>query len=681
MIRLAPLIAASLLATSASAQAPEPAGLFQGRDLFSLQTASDPQVSPDGRMIAYVRATGDVMNDRMTRSIWLVDVASGKQQPVGSDTAQSSSPRWSPDGERLSYVASAEGERSQLRVRWTRTGDSARVVTTAEAPQQIVWSPDGKRLAFLMFTPSDPPRLGSAPPKPEGARWADPLRIEDRLPWRTDAEGVLRYGTRQLYVVSADGGAPRQLTFGPHGAGGAPAFSPDGRHLFYSAGPDLSFEDAEIWRVPVEGGDPVRITSRDGPDVQPVVSPDGRLVAYIGYDDTGTGHHDTRLYVANPDGSGSRVLTAGLDRSVSSPIWSPDSRSVYVQYVDRAVGRVARIGLDGRVMPVAEGVAGGELDRPNKGGSFHIGGGITAFTTADSMRPAEVAVSAGGRTRRLTDLNADLIATRRLARIEPLEVVSSKDGARIDAWLVLPPNRRPGERVPLILEIHGGPAQSYGPFFATDMQLYAGAGYAVLYANSRNSTSYGQAFARWYGAGHEPFADYEDLMSAVDAAIAAGVADPDQLFVTGGSYGGYAAAAIIGKTDRFRAAAIQKPVINWTSKVLTNDLAVAQAESLMGVAPWEDPNLYWRHSPLSLVGNVKTPTLVVVGERDYRTPASESEQYYTALRMRGVPASYIVVPGAGHGNLTGRPSQSAAKASAIIAWFQRYRAQQPRASQ
>jgi dipeptidyl aminopeptidase/acylaminoacyl peptidase len=233
-----------------------------------------------------------------------------------------------------------------------------------------------------------------------------------------------------------------------------------------------------------------------------------------------------------------------------------------------------------------------------------------------------------------------------------------------------------GKKYPLILEIHGGPYTSYGPVFSTDDQLYAAAGYLVLYTNPRGSTSYGEEFANQIQHDY-PSHDYDDLMSAVDAAIATGLVDPDQLFVTGGSGGGVLTAWIVGRTHRFRAAATQKPVINWGSFALTTDIATYVPKYWFGKLPWEDPEGYWKHSPLSLVGNVTTPTLVVVGGEDYRTPVSDSEQYYEALQLRGVPTALVKVPGASHGGLAARPSQSAAKAGAILAWFDRYRRAPP----
>jgi dipeptidyl aminopeptidase/acylaminoacyl peptidase len=298
--------------------------------------------------------------------------------------------------------------------------------------------------------------------------------------------------------------------------------------------------------------------------------------------------------------------------------------------------------------------------------------GVVALTSGDALHPNQVAVASGNGAKRLTRLSSSLLESKVLGHVEKLPVTSSFDQQPIDAWMVTPPDYDPAKKYPMILEIHGGPYAAYGPQFSTDDQLYAAHGYVVVYANPRGSTSYGEAFANGIEKAY-PGHDYDDLMSVTDAAIATGHVDPNNLFVTGGSGGGVLTAWIVGKTDRFRAAASQKPVIDWASFVLTSDGAAYYSPYWFAKKPWEDPMGYWQRSPLSLVGNVKTPTIVVVGSEDYRTPDSESEQFYEALQLRGVPTRLVKVPGASHGGLADRPSQSAAKASAILAWFDQYR--------
>ncbi len=673
---LALLFAATALsapATGAPASGPQP--LFTGSDLFNLEWAADPQISPDGRTIAYVRESNDIMTDKVRRTIWLVDVATGRQRPLLAGSGSYFSPRWSPDGARLAYVA-AEGASPQLFVRWMASGTSARITGLPNSPGGLAWSPDGRRIAYSMFVPDEAPKLGKAPPKPEGAKWADPLQVIDQVTYRFDNAGYLDPGYQQIFWVPADGGAPTQLTFGATNAGGSVSWAPDGRSILFSAdlSPDWQRQalESEIYRVDIGGGVPVALTDRKGPDSSPAVSPDGRHIAWVGFDDKHLGYQNTRLYVMNADGSDKHVLTGSLDRSVGNPQWS-DSRSIYVQVEDEGVNKVERVGLDGSIREIAGSMGFSELDRPYAGGDFSVArNGTVAMTWGDPLHPNQVAVASGGKARPLTDLSSSLLQSKSLAQVRKLPVTSSFDQQPIDAWMVTPPGFDPAKKYPLILEIHGGPYAAYGPQFATDDQLYAAHGYVVVYSNPRGSTSYGEAFANGIEKSY-PGHDYDDLMSVVDAAIATGSVDPNNLFVTGGSGGGVLTAWIVGKTHRFNAAATQKPVIDWASWSLTADLANFSSPYWFAKKPWEDPMGYWKRSPLSLVGNVTTPTLVVVGSEDYRTPDSEAEQYYEALQLRGIPTEFVRVPGASHHGLAERPSQSAAKASAILAWFDRYR--------
>ena len=680
--KLAILLAAAGLPLPASAApASGPSHYLTGADLFNIEWASDPEISPDGRTIAYVRDSNDIMNDNVRRSIWLIDVATGQQRPLLAGPGSYFSPRWSPDGTRLAYVA-AEGASPQLFVRWMGSGESARITGLPTSPSGIAWSPDGRRIAYSMLVPDEPMRLGKAPEKPEGAKWADPLQVIDKVTYRFDAAGYLKAGYRQIFWVPADGGAPTQLTFGATNAGNRLSWSPDGRSILFSANlsPDwqrASLIQSDVYRVSIDGGAPVALTNREGPDDSPAVSPDGRQIAWVGFDDKHLGYQDRRLNVMNLDGSAKRVLTANLDRSVSSPAWSGDGRSIYVQVEDQGVNKVERVGLDGSVRVIASDMGFSELDRPYAGGDFSVSrNGVVALTSGDPLHPNQVAVASGNGERRLTHLSASLLDSKVLAQVQKLPVSSEFDKRPIDAWMVTPPDFDPAKKYPMILEIHGGPYSAYGPQFSTDDQLYAAHGYVVVYSNPRGSTSYGEEFANGIEKAY-PGHDYDDLMSVADAAIASGHIDANNLFVTGGSGGGVLTAWIVGKTNRFRAAATQKPVIDWASWGLTADIATLVSPYWFAKKPWEDPMGYWNRSPLSLVGNVKTPTLVVVGSEDYRTPDSEAEQYYEALQLRGIPTALVKVPGASHETLTDRPSQSAAKASAILAWFDKYRTNAP----
>ncbi len=650
---------------------------LSGGDLFNLEAASDPQIAPDGKSLVYVRRANDIMRDRARSSLWLVDVASGAQTPLVAGPGSHSQPRWSPDGSRLAYISSTDDQAgAQLYVRWMKTGASARITGLPATPRGVSWSPDGSRLAYVMFVPEPGNPLGKPPPRPEGAQWAEPLQVIDKVVYRTDLAGYSKPGHAQIFWVAADGGAPIQLTTGAHNLMPPLAWARDGRSILFSANlrPDWEREvvDTEIQEIALDTGEIRALTDRRGPDGAPAVSPDGKWIAWTGFDDRFLGYQNRQLSLMRRDGSGQRVLTAALDRSVGAPVWAADGRSLLVSWGEGGGTRLARVGLDGSIHMLSDGLVGSDFDRPYSGGQFSVArDGTLAWTGGDSSHPADVWVSRAGKARRLTRLNESLLATRALGKLEKLPVVAF-DGLPIDAWMLLPPGFDASRRYPLILEIHGGPFAAYGPAFSSDFQLYAAAGYVVVYANPRGSTGYGEAFANQIDKNY-PSRDYDDLMSVVDAAIAKGFVDADNLFVTGGSGGGVLTAWIVGKTDRFRAAVSQKPVINWASFVLTSDMNPYFARYWFGSYPWEDIERYWKYSPLSLVGNVKTPTMVIVGSADYRTPDSESEQYYTALQLRGVPTVLIKVPGANHGGLAERPSQSAAKTAAILAWFERYR--------
>jgi dipeptidyl aminopeptidase/acylaminoacyl peptidase len=666
----------SLATQALGAPAEGPSRRFEPRDLFALEQAMDPQIRPDGLAVAYVRASEDIMTDNARRSIWLVDVNTGAQTPLSAGPGAAFAPRWSPDGGRLAYVSTAEGK-PQLYVRWMATGVTARVTDLPAAPGDLAWSPDGRTIAFSMLTEDDPPTLGSPITKPEGAKWADPLVVVDTVNYRADGEGYLKPGFSHIYIVPADGGAPRQLTFGASNERGDMAWTPDGRSLIFSANRSkdwaLQPDESDLFEVSIASGALTQLTHRFGPNQEPQVSPKGDKIAYVGFDDRHRGYENVKLYVMDRDGGGAHAITEGLDRSVDEPRWAADGKSLFFLYIDHGVTKAARVSLDGHVQDLAAGMSGLEPDRPYSGGEYSVApNGRIAFTQGGPYQPGDVAVVEGGAVRRLTHLDDGLFAGKALGQVSSLKVNSAFDGKPIDAWMMTPPDFDPARKYPLILEIHGGPFASYGPVFASELQLYAAAGYVVVYGNPRGSTSYGFDFADQINDNY-PSHDFDDLMSVVDAAIAKGSVDPNNLFVTGGSGGGLLTAWTVGKTGRFKAAASQKPVINWTSEVLTDDAYVNQTKDWFSKNPWEDQARYWARSPLSLVGNVTTPTLMIVGSEDRRTPSSEAEQFYQALKLRGVPTAMIRVPGASHQSLAERPSQEAAEASAILAWFARYR--------
>src|SRR6202789_2068735 len=651
---------------------------FKPLDVFDLQWAADPQVSPDGRSIAYVRMGYDIKTDRARGSVWLVGIDGKNERPISS-APTSGSPRWSPDGSRIAYIARAADNSAQLFMYWTAGGMSAPISNFTDSPGGLAWSADGKWLAFTMPVAQErKPLKVELPEAPKNAKWADPPKLIDRMVFRADGEGYLPNVFSQLFIIGADGGAARQLTHGDFDHEGPPAFEADGKSVLIAANrrSDAEYEplDSEIYRVDLADDSIHALTDRRGPDRHPVVSPDGKHIAYLGFDDKRLGYQPTQLYVMDIDGGHSRSLTPDLDRDAESPHWTGDSRQILFQYEDHGSIKIAAIDLAGKMRVLANDVGGNDVTRPYSGGSFSSaanGSGANvriAYTKAAPLAPAALATGTSPRDIvTLTALSDAVLGERTLGAVEEISFDSSVDKRRIQGWIVKPPGFDAARKYPLLLEIHGGPFASYGPSFAAEIQLYAAAGYVVLYLNPRGSTGYGEEFDDLIHHDY-PDNDYGDLMSGVDAVIGGGHVDPQRLFVTGGSGGGVLTAWIVGHTDRFRAAVVVKPVINWTSFVLTADMTNYFYRYWFSGFPWDDEQSYWKRSPLAYVGNVHTPTMLMTGEVDYRTPSTEAEQFYEALKLRKIDTALVRVPNASH-DISARPSLLIDKAAYVLAWF------------
>ncbi|MDE2973359.1 MAG: S9 family peptidase [Gemmatimonadota bacterium] len=666
---LARAFAAAVLLNLAATAPARPQSRFEPMDVFQLEYAADPQISPDGTQVVYVRTSMDIMKDRKRSELWIV----GSDGSGHRRLAAGGSPRWSPDGTRLAYTAGG-----QIHLRWMDTGETAALTQLTESPGGLRWSPDGTRIAFNMLVPRPPPSLAAPPKPPPGAEWAPPPIMENRFRSRRDGVGYLDFGYSHIFTVPVEGGTPRQVTSGDFQHSSPAAWTPDGTHLVFSSNRNPDWErdhrNSELYIASVLTGEIRALTGRRGPDHSPAVSPDGRQVAFVGYEDRTRTYQVGRLQLIDLDGTGHRVVTGDLDRSVAAPVWAADGSGIYFRYDDEGNSKVAFATPDGDIEVLANDLGGTSYGRPYGGGSFSVAGdGTFALNRTRPHMPGEVAV--GGRdgrgARAVTALNEDLLAGKTLGEVEEIRWESSFDGRSVHGWIVKPPDFDPGRRYPFILEIHGGPISNYGDRFSAEIQLMAAAGYVVLYANPRGSTSYGEEFGDLLYRNY-PGEDYDDLMSGVDAVIERGYVDENNLFVTGGSAGGIMTAWIVGKTDRFRAAAAQKPVVNWISKTLTADNWYGYYHSRYEGLPWENPEPYWKFSPISLAGKVTTPTLFITGEEDLRTPLSESYQMYHALKMRGIDTAVIRLPGAWH-DMSRRPSQLVAKVANVLAWFERYR--------
>lgn len=664
------LIAACAVPLMAQAQMKN----FSWLDIFELEYAGDPQFAADGDSIIYVRTFMDVMKDRKRSNLWRVDTDGNNHRPVTTGLNNNASPRFSPDGTKLAYTSNESG-RFQIMVQFLDSGQTFEVAQLQNGASQLTWSPDSQYIAFNAFVPGKDKTYAALPEKPDGAEWAKPAIYIEELQFRNDGRGFVKPGHSQIFVVPALGGTPRQITSGEFNHTSTISWGPEGETIYFSANrhDDHKMErrNSEIYLVNLNLGEIIAVTDRFGPDSNPSVSPDGKMIAYTGSDDKRMGYHNNLLYVMNIDGSESKALTGSLDRSVGTFHWASNSDDIYFQYTDLGANKVAKVDMSGDIEDIATNISGTSFGRPYAAGTFNVSkNGTIAMTYATAMDQANIGVVGrrGGAVSQITDLNGELLNHRKLGAVEEVWYKSSHDGQDIQGWLVKPIDFDAAKKYPLILEIHGGPFAAYGPHFSAEIQLMANAGYMVLYTNPRGSTSYGYDFANLIHHNY-PGNDYDDLISGVDHVISMGNVDPDKLYVTGGSGGGVLSAWIVGKTDRFKAAVVAKPVINWTSFTLYSDMSLTSAKYWFGSMPWEDQENYWRRSPLSLVGNVSTPTMLLTGELDMRTPMPESEQFYQALKMREVEAALVRIPGSYHG-ITTRPSNLITKIQHVLKWFE-----------
>lgn len=668
-------IAVSTATTCQYVYADDASKIFQAEDVFELEFANDPQISPDGSRVVYERRSNDIMTDQTRSNLWVIDADGERHRPLVSGTSSASSPRWSPDGDRLAYTEETTSG-TGIFVRWMDSGQRAMVANLQKSPASLTWSPDGRWLALVMSVTGEPPVLAKPRTKPEGADWSEPVKVIESAQYKWDGRGFLEVANTHIFVLPADGGTPRQLTQGDYNHDGPLSWSADSGSIVFAAnrnpGWELQSGEFDIFSVDVEGGALTQLTDREGGESSPAVSPNGRYIAYVDDSNRKVSYQNQVLHVMAIDGSDDRALTADLDSSVSNLQWSGDRR-IYFQYDERAVRKVARVGLNGAMSDIAIGLGSTSLGRPYLSGSYTVSAnGTVVLTEGSAHRPADIAVAEGQTNRRLTSLNDDLLNNRVLGDVTEIVYSSSVDGAEIQGWYMTPPGFEAGEQYPLILEIHGGPHLAYGAYFSAEMQLMAAAGYIVFYDNHRGSTSYGEEFAMLLHYKYSSRDDFADHMSGIDAVVKTGIVDAENLFITGGSAGGIASAYAIGLTDRFNAAAVAKPVVNWISKTLTADSYIGQIAHQFPGMPWEEFDHYWQRSPLSLVGNMNTPTMLITGEDDQRTPISETEQLYQALKLKGVDVVMVRVPGSPHG-IAGRPSRLVAKVDNILAWFERYR--------
>lgn len=662
-----------------TAQAADKLDVLQSADIFNIEYAADISIDEKGQTVYFVRHFMDIQSDRKMGNIWSVDTKTNTMLPITTGDHLDYSPALSPDGQTLAFISTRTGK-PQIYLHWLKTRHTAKLTNLTASPSNLVWSPDGEHLAFQMFVKGKPNSPVSLKGKPEGAKWAEDAVFVDDVVYRSDGGGYASKGSTEIFVLPAQGGTPRQLTDDEYNNGGKVSWSKDSKALFFSANRNENYEftplNNDIYRLEIETGTITQLTKRNGPDGSPIVSPDGKTIAYLGFDDNYTNYENAQVYLMDITGNNPRKLTEGLDRSIDAIAWDSKGNNLYIQYDDNGKTLLAlqSVKNGSKRQVLTQDLGGQSYGRPYTSGEFAVSGNddVVAFALSNSQRPADVAIVRSGKQQQLTYLNEDALAHKTLAQIEEIWYQSSADGKRIQGWIAYPPGFDKSKTYPLILEIHGGPVTAYGPHFSMEVQLFAAAGNIVLYTNPRGSSSYGKAFANTIDKNY-PSQDYDDLMSGVDAVIAKGNVDSNNLFVTGGSGGGVLTAWIVGHTGRFTAAVVAKPVINWISFVLTADFYPYFYQYWFNSKPWEDIAGYMKYSPITYVGNVTTPTMLLTGESDYRTPISETEQYYQALKIQGVDTAMVRIPGASHG-IYQKPSNLMTKVEYILWWFNKYNA-------
>ena len=639
---------------------------------FDLERVSNAQISPDGAHIVYTRQQVNKLEDKWDSSLWMMN-ADGSQHRF---LAKGSNPQWSHDGKRILYLAEGEPRGTQIFVRWTDVdGPASQVTHATEKVADAHWSPDGKWIAFSMFIPRKNTWNISMPAEPKGAKWTAAPRIVETLHYRQDQVGFLEDGYTHLFVVQADGGAPRQLTNGKWsvGAGELRAavvmdWTPDSKSIVFSADrnpdADVAYQRSQLLVADVATGAIRELVGKAGNWGRPVVSPDGKMVAFTGYPASNRTHTVADLYVVPLSGGEPHKISGDYDRDPVNMRWTPDGSGLYFDADDHGSRNIQFAAIAGGVRHVTNGTHVLTMDS--------VSSDLMAVgTSSDPENPPEVVrynLRRPQEIAKLTSVNAGLMAGKKIAKTEEIDYTSTGD-AKVQAWIVKPPDFDASKKYPLILEIHGGPFAMYNVAFNYMFQNFAANDFVVLYVNPRGSTGYGTAFAG--GIDHNyPGPDYDDLMAGVDATAAKGYVDTTRMYVSGCSGGGVLSSWVIGHTNRFAAAAVRCPVIDWLSMTGNTDIPLF-TYSFFKKPFWEDPSDWLSHSSIMSVGSVTTPTLLMTGVLDRRTPMPQTEEYYSALKVRGVPVTLLQFEGEYHGTAS-KPSNFIRTQLYMMSWFKKY---------
>lgn len=654
---------------------------MQPADILAITELSDPRVAPDGRTVAFVATTPDLEANDYRSAVWVAGIDDAFPPcPFSEGTERERTPRWSPDGEWIAYVAHPEDTGCRLRVAAVDGDAVYEVLSWPEDIDELVWTPDGDRLVFTTR------QRDEARYAPDKDTHRSPRRI-DRLAYRTDSIGWTIDRPKHVFVIAADGaanGVPTPLTTGPFQDAGV-AVSPDGRWVAFSSARTETWDtdlSSHLYRVALDGSsdEPEALTMGRTTHTSPSWSPDGRHLAFVWGDRHSMMRHGQIGVVdLEPAAPTEELLTTALDRHCApylaqarDPMWDGDGALLF-QVDDAGNVPILRVRRDG----TTEVVVGG--DRQVTG--FDAAGGTLAFVASTATHPTELFVMVdGGDERRVTRFGDGFVKARMLAEPERLTATSS-DGTEVEAWFLRPEGVAADAKVPTLLFIHGGPFSQYGNRLFDEFQAAVGAGYAVLYANPRGSSGYGEAFSRGIRgpkAAEDPGtgwggADYDDLMAVVDAALERfDCIDADRLGVLGGSYGGYMTSWIIGHTDRFKAACSERACNNLFTFAHTSDIGASFPAGYIGASHLDAPEEFLRQSPVTYYRDMATPLLVLHSENDLRCPIEQAEDLYVRLKMTGRDVEFVRFPGESHElSRSGTPRHRIERLELILDWFAR----------
>ncbi|WP_262696343.1 S9 family peptidase [Kordiimonas aquimaris] len=644
---------------------------------LDLEQVGDPQISPDGEQIIFTRSHIDKMNDRNSASVWIMNADGSKARQLMS---RGGNVRWSPDGTRIAFISADDAGKPQLFIRWMDAeGAVSQITHGTERPRGVFWSPDGQSIAFMSRVPRHSDFTVKLPGKPAGAKWKeDPLVVEEFL-WHQDRIGPMNNGWDHVFVVTADGGTPRQLTSGNWHAntrrlgairsGANLSWTPDGNKIIFDG---LAEEDdgrryteSYIYSVDVQSKEIKQLTDNSIGAQDPVVSPDGEMVAFTAFHESVMSYRHSNMYVVGIDGSNQRRVVGDLASAPASLRWASNSRGVYFALDKEGDRNIHYTDMNGNMRDVTEGDQNIFLSNVSDRG-------VAVALQSDADHTPDVVrfnLSNGRNFEKLTNVNADIFDGVDMS--ETIEFwYDSTEGTRAQGWAVLPPNFDSSKKYPMILSIHGGPHAMYRETYNFMFHHFAAQGYVVLFTNPRGSTGYGEDFAAAIENIYPGPRDFADLMGGVDHMIEQGYVDEDRLFVTGCSGGGILTAWTITQTDRFKAAASRCVVSDWIGMVGTTDVS-GWMINFFEKPFWEDPTQWYEHSAIMHSENVKTPTLFMTGDLDRRTPDQQAKQMYAVLKYLGVPTKFISVKGEYHG--TGSiPSNYLRRQLYLKKWFDMY---------